>query len=496
MNTTKKKHLKSLRDYVEALRHMGDIKEVEREVDVNLEIGAIIRRSCEIYAPAPLFSNIKGYPGYRILGAPLSYSSNLLNRSLRTAIALGLDPLTKGPQIVQALADGAKNIELIPPVIVENAPCQENVMLEDDVDILKFPTPMIHNGDGGRYFGTLHVMACRTPDGSWTNWSIARVMIIEGESKKLTGALLPFQHNGIIFQKWKDIGKPMPFAIANGVEPAASFVGGMPLPENLSEGEYLGGWFGEPIEVTRCKTVDLEVPATAGIVIEGTISTTQTTLEGPMGEFHGYLLPGRWDFPVFNITAITHRDNPILPVCSAGKPVEENHTIAGPALSAVALEELRKAEIPVKSAYVVPESALHLMAVTVSSDWPEVTGLSPEDFCRKIGHICKEFHGANRFIRVLVTDDDIDLSDLRDVFWAWNSRCHPRKGHLTLSDEPIHPGEPIYTGHDSLAPAKDDIEVLNCLLPRTGERMNMKSTAFADDFSLELQDRVIALWDE
>lgn len=148
--------------------------------------------------------------------------------------------------------------------------------------------------------------------------------------------------------------------------------------------------YAKAIEVARCKTVDLEVPATAEIVIEGTISTTETTLEDPMGEFHG----------------------------------------------------------------------------------------------------------ANRFIRVLVTDDDIDLSDLRDVFWAWNSRCHPRKGNLTLSDESIHPGEPIYTGHDSLAPAKDDIEVLNCLLPRTGKRMNMKSTAFADDFSQELQDRVIALWDE
>ena len=497
MNTTKKKHLKSLRDYVEVLRKTGDLKEIKREVEANLEIGAIIRRSCEIYSPAPLFSNIKGYPGYRVLGAPLSYSSNELNRSSRVAIALGLDPSTKGPQIVQALADGAKNMRLIPPVVVENAPCQENIMLADDVDILKFPTPMIHDGDGGRYFGTLHIMVCRTPDGSWTNWSIARVMIIEDEPKKLVGILIPFQHNGIIFQKWKDIGKPMPFAIANGVEPAATFVGGMPLPENLCEGDYLGGWFGEPIEVVRCKTVDLEVPATAEIVVEGTISTTETHPEGTMGEFHGYINTlEKNTMPVFNISAITHRDNPILPVCSAGKPVEENHTIAGPALSAMALEELRNAEIPVKSVYVIPESALHLMAVTVSSDWPEVTGLLPEDFCRKIGHICKEFHGAYRFVRVLVTDDDIDLSDLRDIFWAWNSRCHPSKGHLTLSDEPIHPGEPLYAGHESLAAAKDDIEVLNCLLPRTEILMKMKSTAFADDFPKELQNRVIALWDE
>lgn len=389
MNTTKKKHLKSLRDYVEALRKMGDLEEVEREVDIQLEIGAIIRRSCEIYSPAPLFSNIKGYPGYRVLGAPFSYSSNLLNRSSRVALALGLDPLTKGPQIVHALADCSKDLKLIPPVVVENAPCHENVMLGDDVDILRFPSPMIHDGDGGRYFGTLHIMACRTPDGSWTNWSIARVMIIEGERKKVVGVVLPFQHNGIIFQKWKDIGKPMPFAIANGVEPAATFVGGMPLPENLSEREFLGGWFGEPIEVARCRTVDLEVPATAEIVVEGTISTTETHPEGPMGEFHGYITGEKWGFPIFNITAITYRDDPILPVCSAGKPVEENQTVAGPALSAMALEQLRNAEIPVKSVYVVPESALHLMAVTVSSDWPEITGLSPEDFCRRIGHICK-----------------------------------------------------------------------------------------------------------
>lgn len=496
MTSAKRPYLKSLRDYMDVLKQSGDLREVTREVDIDLEIGAIIRRSCEIHSPAPLFSNIKGFPGMRVLGAPLAYSSDPQNRTARTAIALGLDPQTKGTQLVSALADSIDNMNLLPLKIVENAPSQENVMLGDDVDILKFPTPMIHSGDGGRYFGTLHVMICQTPDGSWTNWSIARVMIIEGERKKVTGILLPFQHNGIIFNKWKEIGKPMPFAIANGVAPAISFVGGMPVPENICEGEYLGGWFGEPIEVARCKTVDLVAPATAEIIVEGEISTTETYLEGPMGEYPGYISTNKWLMPVSNITAITYRDNPILPVCSAGKPVEENDTIAGPATAAMALRELRKAKLPITSAYVTPESALHLLGVTVPKNWPELTGLSAEEFCTQIGHTCKEFHGAARFNRVLVTNDDIDLCNLRDVVWAWNSRCHPAKGHIILHNEQIHPGDPIYAGHEKGAPAKDDIEVLNCLLPHEGEEAEMRNTAFTENFPQELQDRVIKLWDE
>ena len=116
----------------------------------------------------------------------------------------------------------------------------------------------------------------------------------------MTGIVNPYQHVGVIHGLWKAQGQDMPFAICLGVEPAVSFVSGMPLPKFANESDYLGGYFGEPIDVVKCETVPLEVPATSEIVIEGHLSATDTTMEGPMGEYAGYLWPGPGDLrPVY-----------------------------------------------------------------------------------------------------------------------------------------------------------------------------------------------------
>src|ERR1700739_4821836 len=112
--------------------------------------------------------------------------------------------------------------------------------------------------------------------------------------------------------------------MAMGVEPAIPFVGGMPLPEAVNEADFIGAYLGEPVDVVRCETVDLEVPATAEIAIEGHLSRTERDLEGPMGEYAGYLWTGPPSpKPVYRVTAVSHRNDPILPVSVAGEPVEE-----------------------------------------------------------------------------------------------------------------------------------------------------------------------------
>lgn len=189
----------------------------------------------------------------------------------------------------------------------------------------------------------------RTPDGKWTNWSIARAMLLDG--KRMTGVIAQYQHNGMIYKMWRERGEPVPFALVQGAEPASLFVGGMPLDYGVDEVVYLGGLFGEPLELVRCKTVDLEVPATAEIIVEGHVSIDETASEGPMGEYHGYLRDEKYNFPVYHISAITYRDNPILPVTSAGNPVEEDHTAAGVPFSAVCLQHLRDEGLPVAAAW-------------------------------------------------------------------------------------------------------------------------------------------------
>jgi 4-hydroxy-3-polyprenylbenzoate decarboxylase len=480
---------------LDALRDLGDLRDLNFEVDTDLEIGAIIRRVHETYGPAPLFTNIRGHDGYRVLGAPLSYSSLPRARMARVALALGLDPRTKPLEIIETLSRAITKPP-VQPVVVEQGPCQQNVLIGDEADLMKFPTPLIHAGDGGRYFNTLGIWVVRTPDGKWTNWSIARAMIVDG--KRMTGVIAPYQHIGMIYKLWRELGKPMPFALVQGAEPAALFVGGMALPERVDEADYLGGLFGEPVELVRCKTVDLEVPATAEIVVEGHVSLDETAQEGPMGEYHGYLRDERYRFPVYRVTAITHRDNPILPVTAAGKPVEEDHTVAGVSFAAVCLQQLRFEGLPVTSAYCVPEASEHLLAVSVPANWSQRTHLSASDLSRWIATVAKTMHGGSRVTRVMVCDDDIDLSDLRDLMWAWNSRCHPVRDHFVMEDLPANPIEPMFAaahlsfdgGRTPLGP----IDVLKCLLDPKATGLHVAS--FDSNYPKEIKERVLARWED
>ncbi len=154
-----------------------------------------------------------------------------------------------------------------------SGPCQENRLVGDEVDLWRLPTPLIHDGDGGRYLNTWGTIVARTPDGRWTNWSISRIMVIGKQT--MTGIVLPRQHLGMIHAQWKALGKPMPFALALGTEPVIPFVSGMPLAEGVDEADFIGGYLGEPVDVVDCHSVDLQVPATSEIVIEGMLSTTR-----------------------------------------------------------------------------------------------------------------------------------------------------------------------------------------------------------------------------
>ena len=161
----------------------------------------------------------------------------------------------------------------------------------------------MHQDDGGRYVNTWGIIVASTPDRRWTNWSISRIMMIDG--RHMTGLVLPQQHIGMIWAEWEKIGKPMPFAVVQGGDPGVPMIGGMPIPADVDEGTFLGTLYGEPVEVVKCETIDLDVPATAEVVIEGHLSITRDATEGPYAEFHGYALPETSPEPVYTIEAIT-----------------------------------------------------------------------------------------------------------------------------------------------------------------------------------------------
>jgi len=196
-----------LREYIDYLDREGEIVHVKKEVDWNLEVGAIIRRSYDLKAPAPLFEKIRGYPpGYRILGAPLGTSSRQNAYFSRLAISLDMPPEATYEQIVKEYNQRCSR--LIPPKFVETGPCKENILLGDDVDLLKLPVPLIHEGDGGRYLGTWHLVITRDPETDWVNWGMYRLMVVDG--KTMACQIRPDQHIGLHYhQKYEVINQPM-----------------------------------------------------------------------------------------------------------------------------------------------------------------------------------------------------------------------------------------------------------------------------------------------
>jgi UbiD family decarboxylase len=489
-----------LRSYLDELDNRGDLRRIKEPVDPRLEVGAIARHACESYGEAVLFENIKGYPDFRMLGAFESYSSDPGCRWAKIAITLGLKPATHPLEIVEKLAD-SRDVKSIDPVIVESGPCQEQVLLGEDAVLSVLPVPLLHSGDGGPYLNTIGAFAMQTADKSWTNWAVARGMMVD--DRHFFGATFSEQHLGMIRSTWgKD--QPIPIALFLGAEPAVVFAAGGPLARyGHNESSYVGGYFDKPLELVRCKTVPLEVPANAEIVIEGRMVPAASQLEGPMGEYHGYIEGGPISnpklFALYEVTAITYRTNAIFPVVSAGKPVDEDHTISGPSIAAALLDILRREGVPAASAWMIPESAIQILAITLADGWEnELKGASVDSYLMRIAEIIKKgpesTHIGHWVMRIIVTNNDVDITNPRDLWWAYATRCRPGDGSQLLEDVLIMPLLPMINTPEERKSGRGRIEILNCLMPPINEDSEVKPATFADDTPKEMQSRLLSIY--
>lgn len=487
-------HLRSLRAFISELESIGEVQPIDREVDWNLEIGAVIRRSYDRRAPAPLFNNIAGYAGsgFRVLGAPggLSGPDHPL---ARIALALGLSATASGRDIIEAIV-AARAKPGIPPTMVarENAPCKQRVMRGSDIDLFAFPTPLIHGNDGGRYIQTYGTNIVKTPDGSWTNWSVNRMMIAGKD--RLSCLIPPVQHLGIIRAQWVKLGKAMPIVLALGVEPGLPYVGAMPLPEGADESHFLGALFGEPIDVVPAETVDLPVPATAEIVIEGHVVFGEDAMEGPMNEYPGYNAVVKSPKPLFHVSAITYQDAAILPVVAAGPPVEEDHTVTGTMHAAEILYQLREAKLPAAFAWFCYESALHWLIVSVRSDWQETLGIRAGELAQKIGEIVFGGKAGVGVPKILLVEDDVDITDVLQVVWAFATRTHPEHGEIHFENEPDD-ALPVYLDDEERHTYRAGKVIYNCLLAdRFPKGAQPVKGSFENGWPREVQQHVLANW--
>jgi len=408
---------RDIREFIAKLEETGDIQKIEQEVDWNLEIGAIMRRVNETGANAPFFQKIRGYGSeHRLFGCVLSTFRRL-------AIAMGLSPDTTPKEMIDIYEKRFNNP--IKPVIVKDGPCKENIMIGDEVNLYKFPAPMIHDGDGGRYFSTWHVSITKDPDTDWVNWGMYRQMIHNRNT--LGGLILPTQHIGLIYYpKYEGRGKPMPFAYAIGPEPISTFIATTVVPYGVNEADIVGGIRQEPIELIKCETNDLYVPATAEVVVEGEVEPNIRVDERPFGEYTGYRASPRAPRPIFRVKAITHRNNPVFTSSCMGVPYDSFTIPCAVTWSAELRRTLLSFGIPIIDVYVHPVGATFWAIVSTHTAYANIA--------TKISSAIWANPGGQYVTKVMVVNGDVDVFDINDVMHAFVTKLHPVRGITVIEN--------------------------------------------------------------
>lgn len=400
-----------LRQFIDKLRVTNEILEINEEVDPDLEVGAITRRTFDIGGPAIMFNKLKGY------GSDYKFFSGMVSTYRRYAIALGLPADTDVKEIIKTYYERIK--KPIPPKIVSSGPVKENILKDEEVDLYKFPTPKWNPRDGGKFIGTFGCVITKDPETDWTNMGVYRMMIHDPTSTGMF--IVPAQHIGYHFKKYKMLNKPMPAAVAIGVDPSVVLASCGRYTFNVNELEMAGALREKPLEMVKCETLDLEVPASAEIVLEGEIDPHKLRTEGPFGEYIGYYAGGIQERPVFDVKCITHRDSPINTGTLEGKPIVEDHiimSVGNSALSRKALIDDLGIPAVVDIAYHPWSPSNHL--VVIATDGNPYPGHDKHVASALWG--TKVGAGADW---VVIVNKDIDITNLNEVIWAMCTRCKP-----------------------------------------------------------------------
>ena len=366
--------------------------------------------------PAVLFDDIPGFSkGFRSLFA-LTASPWKIAHALRLPED-ELDPMS----LARNWRRKQENLRPISPVTVASGPVQENVDTGDRVDLLKFPVPLCHELDGGRYIGTVCSVIQKDPDEGWVNLGTYRAMLVD--ANHVAFHAVEGQHGRTITEKYLARGQDMPIAIAIGVDPALYCVSSHRMTDwGVSEYELAGGIKGEPIEVIEGLT-GLPIPAQAEIVIEGVCHPGEIVDEGPFGEFHGYyanlgMTPVRE--PVIEVKAVHYRNDPILTCSSPSVPPHDTSLMASLHHSVALWKKLDASGIPGVKGVWSHECAAGWYFDVVSIE----QGHSGHS--REAGRLAS-LANARLGRYTVVVEEDIDPSNLEQVIWAIVTRGRPRE---------------------------------------------------------------------
>jgi 4-hydroxy-3-polyprenylbenzoate decarboxylase len=399
--------LGDLRVFLECAEAAGELVRVPG-VDANLEMGALFELSHEhLYPPVLLFENIKDYsPDFRIL-------SNV--RTARFVVGdLTLDA-------VKAYRKKPKEgSQPIPPRRVNTGPVFECTQEGADVNVLKFPAPLWHAGDGGRYIGTECVIICKDPDTDWVNLGTYRVMV---HDEKTFGVFIePGKHGDIIRKKYWARGEPCPMVITVGQAPILGTVAATVAPPGASEYDIAGGRIGRPIDVVAGRITGLPIPADAELAFEGFMPSleTESRHEGPFGEWPGYYASGLRTEAVMQVKAVYHRKDAIILGMPPTGPTMPGRQIKINRVASL-WDALEAAGVPgIEGVWKMPGGGtlfIDIIAIKqLHAGHAKMAGL--------VSAGCAPGSYMNRLI--IIVDDDIDITNPAEVMWAVATRWDPK----------------------------------------------------------------------
>jgi 4-hydroxy-3-polyprenylbenzoate decarboxylase len=429
---------KDLRDFIELLEAEGELKRITTEVDPYLEVTEISDRTLRNGGPALLFENPKG--------SSIPLLANLFGNTRRIALAMGQEDISGLRDVGKLLAflkeptppsgwkdlwqslPSYKSVLNIAPNVKKFAPCQQVVIAEEDVDLSFLPIQTCWPGDVAPLVSWPLVIT-RGPEKERQNLGIYRMQLLS--PNKLIMRWLSHRGGALDFKEWQQRhpGKPFPVSVAIGADPATILATVTPIPDTLSEYAFAGLLRGSKTDVVKSLSNDLQVPASAEIVLEGVIEADEVAEEGPYGDHTGYYNEVE-KFPVFTVKRITHRKDPIYHSTYTGRPPDEP-AMLGVALNEVFVPILQKQFPEIVDFYLPPEGCSYRMAiVSMKKQYP--------------GHAKRVMMGVWSFLRqfmytkfVVVVDDDIDIRQWEDVIWAITTRMDPARDTVLIENTPI-----------------------------------------------------------
>ncbi len=427
-----------LRGFLAQLEARGELKRIATEVDPHLEMTEVCDRVLKAAGPALLFEHPKGFA--------IPVLANLFGTPQRVALAMGRESIEalrelgellaylKEPEPPTGLRDAwaklpiLKQVWTMEPRIVRSAPCQTVVTEGADVDLTRLPIQTCWPGDAAPLI-TWGLTVTRGPQKKRQNLGIYRQQVI-APNKVIMRWLA--HRGGALDHRDHALAQPreaFPVAVALGSDPATMLGAVTPVPDALSEYQFAGLLRGAKTEIVKCLTHDLYVPASAEMVLEGYIHPGESAVEGPFGDHTGYY--NEQDrFPVFTIERITSREQPIYHSTYTGKPPDEP-AVLGVALNEVFVPLLKKQFPEIVDFHLPPEGCSYRIAcVSLKKQYP--------------GHAKRVMFGIWSFLRqfmytkfIIVTDDDVDVRDWKEVIWALSTRVDPRRDTMIVDATPI-----------------------------------------------------------